>query len=173
MSSQAQLLLAKYGNPAASKEAEAEFTSKFMTLYNFPDWLLPYWPKYMKQGVKRQWLNKDVIGPLEAVFKELIQTGLVKELKEYNGAWVIRKMRQADVISSHSFGLAFDFNATQNPQGKKYKEGAGMFSPAFCAVWKKHGFLSGMDFPLADGMHFELSMHPTPAIPVKAKATTK
>lgn len=163
MATQTQLLLAKYGNPAESKHAEQVFTDKFMTLYEFPVWLLPHWPKYNKQGVKRQWVNKDVIAPLEAVFRELISTGLVQELKTYDGCWVIRQMRQGGAPSAHSWGLAFDFNAALNPQGKKYKEGQGMFSPAFCNVWKKHGFLSGMEFPLADGMHFQLALHePTP-----------
>jgi len=169
MVSQTQLLLAKYGNPAASKAAKAEFTAKFMTLYNFPDWLLPYWPKYMKQGVKRQWVNKDVVAPLEAVFKELIATGLVKELKEYNGCWVIREMRQGGQPSAHSWGLAFDFNASLNPQGKKFVEGQGMFSQKFVDVWKKHGFMAGADFPLPDRQHFQLTL-PQPT-PVKASTT--
>lgn len=167
--SQAQLQLERYGNPAASKEAKIAFTNKWMVLYDFPDWLLPYWPKYQKQGVKRQWLNKEVIAPLEAVFRELISTGLVKELKTYDGAWAIREMRQGGTISAHSFGIAFDFNASLNPQGKKYKEGVGMFTPAFHAVWRKHGFMAGIDFPLADGMHFQLTL-PQPAA---KKAATK
>ncbi len=158
MKTQAELQLARYGNPAASKEAEAEFTAKWMVLYNFPDWLLPYWPKYNKTGVKKQWLNKELIAPLEAVFHELISTGLVAELKTYDGAWVIRQMRQGGTISAHSFGIALDFNASLNPQGKAYKEGQGMFTPAFIAVWKKHGFLAGADFPLKDLMHFQMAL---------------
>ena len=159
MISQTNLLLAKYGNPAASKAAEQAFQNKFMVLYNFPDWLLPYWPKYMKQGVKRQWLNKDVITPLENVFHELISTGLVKELKTFDGAWVIRTMRQdLGQPSAHSFGTTFDFNASLNPQGKKHQDGCGMFSEAFMAVWKRHGFMCGADFPLPDCMHFQLEL---------------
>jgi hypothetical protein len=172
--SQTQLLLAKYGNPAASKAAEAEFTKKFMVLYNFPEWLLPHWPKYLKQGVKRQWLNKDVIAPLEAVFRELIATGLVKELKTYDGAWNIRKMRNSDQPSAHSWGLAFDFNASTNGLGKKWTPGQhGMFSKAFVDVWKKHGFMAGADFPQNDVMHYQLALPqppaPKPAAPVKPK----
>lgn len=155
---QTQLLLAKYGNPAASKAAEQAFTDKWMVLYNFPEWLMPHWPKYNKQGVKRQWLNRDLIAPLEAVFKELIATKLVAELKTYDGGWVIRQMRQGGAPSAHSWGVALDFNAALNPQGKKYTPGAGMFTKAFCDVWRKHGFLAGMDFPLADGMHFQLKL---------------
>ena len=165
---QTQLLLAKYGNPAESKAAEAAFTAKHMVLYNFPDWLLPHWPKYMKQGVKRQWLNRDVVAPLEAVFRELISSKLVAELKTYDGCWVIRQMRQGGSPSSHSWGLAFDFNAALNPQGKKYVAGAGMFTPAFVAVWKKHGFIAGADFALADLMHFQLAL-PQPKAAVVAK----
>jgi hypothetical protein len=156
--SQTQLLLAKYGNPAESKAAEAAFTAKFMTLYNFPDWLLPYWPKYQKQGVKRQWLNKDVVAPLEAVFRELISTGLVAELKTYDGCWVIRQMRQGGSPSAHSWGLAFDFNASLNGQGVKLGSRPGMFTRTFLNVWQRHGFLIGADFPLADAMHVQLAL---------------
>jgi len=163
MQTQAQLQLARYGNPAASKEAKTEFTNKWMVLYDFPDWLLPYWPKYLKQGVKRQWLNKEVIGPLEAVFQELISTGLVKELKTYDGAWVIREMRQGGTISAHSFGIAFDFNASLNPQGVKLGSRKGMFTQEFINVWKRHGFMAGSEFPLPDAMHFQLIL-PQPVV---------
>lgn len=169
MISQTQLLLAKYGNPAASKAAEAAFTAKHMVLYNFPDWLQPHWPKYMKQGVKRQWVNEDVVAPLEAVFRELISTGLVKELKEYNGCWNIRKMRGSDQPSSHSWGLAFDFNATANALGRKWTPGQhGMFSKAFVDVWKKHGFMAGADFPQGDAMHYQLAL-PQPKVAAPAR----
>ena len=158
MISQTQLLLAKYGNPATSKAAEQAFQDKFMVLYNFPAWLLPYWPKYLKQGVKRQWVNKDVVAPLEAVFHELISSGLAAELKTYDGCWVIRMMRQGGAPSAHSWGLAFDFNASLNPQGVKLGSRPGMFTRTFLNVWMRHGFLIGADFPLADGMHVQLAL---------------
>lgn len=71
--------LAKYGDPA-----QPAF-QKYLMDYVFPAWLAPYWPPYDNRKVTHQWLNKDIIKPLEAVFQDLIASGLVKELKTCGG----------------------------------------------------------------------------------------
>lgn len=147
-----QALLGYYGNPMTDKE---EFTKKWMTLYVFPDWMQPIFPPYQHQKVRKQWVHRDFSGPFERVFKTLLDTGLYKELKTFDGIWNIRNMRGLNTPSVHSWGLAVDFNAKENPLGGKVR-----FSQAFLDVWRKEGFTSGADFggSRVDGMHFEYTL---------------
>ena len=135
-----------YGDPNSQS-----FKEKHLTLYVFPEWMAAIFPAYqVTTKVRKQWINKDQIPALEAVFKELLSTGLYKELKTFDGLLNIRKKRTNDEYSIHSWGLAEDFNAKTNPLGGKVT-----FSQAFLNVWKKHGFVCGSDFPTKDGMHFQ------------------
>lgn len=148
-----QQCLARYGDPATPA------FQRFLVDYVFPAWLAPYWPPYAGRTVTHQWLNKDIIAPLEAVFRELISTGLVKELKTYGGAGNLRYKRGmkpvAANLSIHAWYCALDFNQLQNPLGVKLGSRPGMFTPAFIAVWRKHGWVCGADFSRPDAMHFQ------------------
>ena len=148
-----QQCLARYGDPAIPA------FQRFLVDYVFPAWLAPRWPNYDGRKVTHQWLNKDIIKPLEAVFRELIATGLVKELKTYGGAGNLRYkrgMRQvAANLSIHPWYCALDFNQLLNPLGVKLGSRPGMFTPAFIAVWRKHGWVCGADFSRPDCMHFQ------------------
>jgi hypothetical protein len=154
-----QQLIKRYGNPAASETAKAEFGKRWMQLYTFPAWLVPHFPPApgVAGRITRQWINKEVIAPFEAVMRELVDTGLIRELKTYDGCWVVRNMRGTSVPSMHSWGVALDFNAKLNPLGVAWGSRAGMFSSAFLAVWRKHGWTCGADWkvPRGDAMHFE------------------
>ena len=93
-----------------------------------------------------------MIKPLINVFKELILTGLVNELKTYNGCFCIRKMTSGNSFSLHSQACAIDFNASQNGYGKK-----PTFTNKLVNCFKKHGFDQGGDQKVPDGMHFQLA----------------
>ncbi|MDO7847648.1 M15 family metallopeptidase [Hymenobacter sp. M29] len=136
-----------YGDPNSK-----EFQAKHMVLYVFPDWVAKIFPPYQHQAVRKQWVNKDLITPLEAVFKELLETGLWKELKTFDGLWNIRNKRGLNELSIHSWAIALDLNALTNPLGGKVT-----FSQAFLNVWRKHGFVCGADFGAgrSDGMHYQ------------------
>ncbi|WP_229728889.1 M15 family metallopeptidase [Hymenobacter glacieicola] len=126
-------------------------------MYKFPDWLKPHFATaYGGQPVTRIWMNKDAVTPFEAVMRELVDTGRIKEIKTYDGCYNPRLMRGLNAPSVHSWALAFDFNAKQNPLGKAPYQ-AGMFTREFVAIWKKHGFRAGADFGAgrADSMHYE------------------
>lgn len=148
-----QQLLARYGNPVTDPKA---FTAKWTTLFVFPPWMAAIFPPYLGKPVTRQYVNKDVVAPLTAVFHELLTTGLCKELKTFDGCWNIRNQRNSTVPSVHSWALAFDFNAALNAMGRAPYQ-PGMFSRAFLDVWRRNGFTCGADFqaPRFDAMHFE------------------
>lgn len=148
MALDSQACLWYYGNPESK-----QFTTQHLTLYVFPEWMANIFPAYqVVTKVRKQWVNKDLVAPLEAVFKDLLATGLYKELKTYDGGLNVRKKRELGDYSVHSWGLAMDFNAKTNPLGGKCT-----FSQAFLQVWRNHGFSCGADWAgRSDPMHMQL-----------------
>jgi hypothetical protein len=101
---------------------------------------------------KRMYVNKDLVPYLDKVFETLIEKDLFKELKTYDGCWNIRPIRgTTDKWSMHTFGIAIDINASENPLG-----GPVNFSPEFLQCWRDSGWTCGADFKRLDGMHFQI-----------------
>lgn len=127
----------KYGEPAADNPC--------MTLWDVPT--------EIEIGVipKKIYCNKDLKGPLEIAFRNLIATGCVDELKTWDGCFNIRKSRGMNSISLHSWGLAVDVNAFENGLYKTPK-----LSPEFVLCFVNAGFDWGGNFSRKDGMHFQL-----------------
>lgn len=147
-------LTARYGSAYPRSPA---FEKRWMKMVDIPDWLEPHFATlYQGKAITRIWMNKDAEQPFLAVMRELVDSGLIEELKTYDGCYNPRLMRGLRTASVHSWGLAFDFNARQNPLGKAPYQ-PGMFSREFVAVWKRHGFTAGADFGRgrSDAMHFE------------------
>lgn len=111
-------------------------------------------PTELEIGVipKRIYCNKDFIPALEQAFKNLIQTGLVSELKTWDGCFNIRKQRGAKSQSIHSWGLAIDVNAAWNGLGKTPTMSAG-----FVKCFTDAGMDWGGLWQRKDGMHFQLA----------------
>lgn len=130
--------LKKYGEPSQSN----------------PNMILWDVPAHLEIGVipKRIYCNKDLVKPLEAAFKALIDTGRVTELKTWDGCFNIRKKRGLSSMSLHSWGIAIDVNAFENGLGKQPK-----LSPEFVKCFTDNGFIWGGTWRRLDGMHFELS----------------
>lgn len=128
----------KYGEPSAK--------NKCMILWDVPEDL--------EIGVipKRIYCNKDLVGPLQQAFKNLITTGAVKELKTWDGCFNIRTKRGLASMSLHSWGIAVDMNAFENGMGKEPK-----FSKRFVKCFIDAGFDWGGEWKRKDGMHFQLS----------------
>lgn len=129
--------LAKYGAP----ETEAH-----MVLWDVPSTL--------ELGVipKRVYCNKDMVKPLEQAFKNIIERGLVGELKTWDGCFQIRKKRGGASPSLHSWGVAVDINAAWNGFGKP-----PTMSKALVACFTDAGFDWGGVWSKPDGMHFQLA----------------
>ncbi len=83
-----QRTLKKYGNP----ESKA-FQDTYLVRVPLPEDIKAVWPRYGKIKVTAVYMHKDAVTPLFNVFKELIATGLWKELKTYDGCHNIRKKR--------------------------------------------------------------------------------
>lgn len=130
--------LKKYGQPSEKNPC--------MTLWDVP--------AELEIGVipKRIYCNKDLVGPLSKAFKNLIDTGHVKELKTWDGCFNIRKMRGLKSMSLHSWGIAVDVNAFENGLGANPK-----LSPGFVKCFTDAGFHWGGTWTRKDGMHFQLA----------------
>ena len=136
----------KYGAPT---------DEKFMVLWDVP--------KELEIGVipKRIYCNKDMIEPLTKAFQNLIKTGLVKELKTWDGCFNIRNKRGARSMSLHSWGVAVDLNSSDNQFGKTYEQlkkiGKNPFTDGFLQCFRSAGFDCGGDWVKnPDRMHFQL-----------------
>jgi len=101
---------------------------------------------------KRVYCNREMVEPLTKAFKNLIETGHVKELKTWDGCFNIRRKRGASTPSLHSWGLAIDVNAAWNGFGK-----TPTLSSGFVKCFTDAGFDWGGVWSKKDGMHFQLS----------------
>ena len=112
-------------------------------------------PTELEIGVipKRIYCNKDMVKPLEKAFRNLIDSGCVKELRTYDGVFHIRKTTKGTSMSLHSWGIAIDVNASSNRYGK-----VPTLSEDFVKCFTSAGFEWGGDWRLyKDGMHFQLA----------------
>lgn len=125
-----------------------------------PKWVSPWKvpdPVILKlqtgQVVHRIFANKDIHAALTAAFHDLIWSGAYAEIVTFDGCFNVRWQRgSSGVPSYHSWALALDFNATQNPLGSEKTA----FSEPFIKAFKDAGFQWGGDFKgRKDPMHFQ------------------
>jgi hypothetical protein len=135
-----QQALKKYGDPT-----KVEFQHRHMIMWDVPS--------NLEIGMipKRIFCNKDMIDPLSKAFKNLIDTGAVKELKTWDGCFNIRNKRGLSSLSLHSWGIAIDVNAFENGLNQVPK-----LSPQFVKCFTDAGFDWGGIWTRKDGMHFQL-----------------
>lgn len=99
------------------------------------------------------YINRAMRGALEQAFKNLLVLKAESELKTFDGCFGIRKVRGDDTqMSLHSWGLAIDLNAADNPLNAANSTFSREFIKAFTFV----GFTWGGDFKnRPDPMHFQ------------------
>lgn len=148
-------LYQKYGDPLADISA---FKKGNITIWDIPIYIntfIPALPNHLM-------CHHDFVEPLQAVLYSLIEVGLYKEIKTFDGCYVPRLQRNSAKCSIHSFGTAIDLNAHENPFGWSYQKcvemGLKPFSKQFVDVWRNHHFSCGADFKPGreDGMHFQI-----------------
>lgn len=89
---------------------------------------------------------------LEQAFKNLVERGLVDELRTWDGCFCIRRKRGgSSSLSLHSWGVAVDVNAKENPMGQK-----PVLSPGFVKCFTDAGLEWGGAWHTPDGMHFQM-----------------
>lgn len=137
-----QQLLAKFGDPSNRRNE-----SKYMILWDVP--------AELEVGVipKRLYCHQLMIPILTQFFRNLIDRGLVKELKTFDGCFNVRKKRGLSSWSLHAWGLAIDVNASWNQLGAK-----PTLTKAFVKAGKDAGLEWGGDWTSrVDGMHFQIA----------------
>lgn len=150
-------LIARYGNPMRNPKA---FEAEWMQMWNVPMWIDTHIPALPN----RMYVNKDLVPVLEHTFNNLISLQVYREIKTFDGLFNIRYIRGSKTkLSIHSWGLAIDLNAANNPLGKTKAEsislGLNPFSTLFDEVFRDAGWTCGIDFKRGDGMHFEYTAH--------------
>lgn len=147
-------LIERYGNPASDN---VTFEHAWMTLLVLPGSITDY----IKNIPAKLYVNKDLVEPLQDTLLELIKRNLHTEIKTFDGCFNIRLQRNSNVPSVHSFGLAIDLNAKDNPFGHSTEQdteaGLTPFTPEFLQCWRDMGWIDGEDFGCGrnDAMHFE------------------
>ena len=132
---------AKWGDPNTRADE-----GKYMMLWDVP--------AHLELGVipKRLYCNRAMIAPLTASFENIINRGLVSQLRTWEGCCNIRKKRGASSQSLHAWGIAIDINAAWNGFGKK-----PTMSPELVKCFTDAGFDWGGLWSKPDGMHFQLA----------------
>lgn len=97
--------------------------------------------------------NKDMHAPLQQALKNISDRGLVKQLKTFDGAYMIRAVRgQPNSLSTHSYALAIDVNSSTNKLGTP-----GDMSPELGQCFLDAGLSWGRHFHRQDAMHFSFA----------------
>lgn len=153
MATTQQKLIQKYGDPTIER--------KTFEILNLQLWDIPLYYNTMIPALpNRLYCHKDLINPLAIVFEQLCSSGLYREIRTFDGCFNVRLIRGSKkALSIHSWALAIDLNAADNPlnysKEKARSEGLKPFSDAFDEVFRSNGFTCGIDFNRKDGMHFE------------------
>lgn len=113
-------------------------------------------PPYKTEKLR---VHKKIAHQFQKLFKDWEKAGLLHLLKTYEGSYNPRLIRgSADALSTHSFGIAIDFNAKWNGLGvipaKAGEEGSVR---ELVQIANKNGFYWGGHFTRKDGMHFEVA----------------
>jgi hypothetical protein len=144
--------LKKYGDPNL-----AETQNKYFELWLVPSDILEAFKhvKFSALGTigfpKKIFLNKDFKPVLEKSLRNLIERGLTKELKTWDGVFVIRTKRALTSLSLHSWAIAVDVNRAENDLNMIPK-----LSAEFVKCFVDAGCEWGGTWKRKDGMHFQL-----------------
>jgi hypothetical protein len=129
---------------------DPQFEAKNIVSFDFP-----YPIRYEGVPKTRSRCHKLLVENFIAVFKDIQAAGLVDPWgNDYSGIYAVRPIRGYPQFPSlHSFGIAIDFEAADNPLGKK-----GHMHPGVIACFKQHGFFWGGDFVhRLDPMHYQMA----------------
>lgn len=101
---------------------------------------------------ERIYCNRDFAPLLLIAFSNLLFRGCERELHTFDGCFSIRDIRGLPGrTSAHSYGIAIDLNAKENPLG-----GDSKFSPEFVKCFTDAGMSWGGTFERKDPMHFSM-----------------
>jgi len=101
---------------------------------------------------KKIYGHKLFIPLLEKALRNVMDRKLTKQLKRWDGVFVIRKKVSNNSLSLHSWGVACDVNREGNEYGQK-----PTLSSEFVKCFTDAGMEWGGNWKTPDGMHFQIS----------------
>ena len=111
------------------------------------------WLETMQLHRWKTQVHKWMVEPLHQAIKNLNDRGLIDEWKTFDGCWNVRYMKGGSSLSIHSWGLAIDINAAENP----FNTHNFKMSRGFAQCFKDAGLVWGGDWTSpCDAMHFQL-----------------
>ena len=139
-----------FGEP----DEDGLFAETYLRVMDFQEFAEPFAHVRDFQGNPwncRIYGNYVLEDPLRKAFGLVVNRELAGELHSYDGSFNIRRSKGGGIMSMHSWGLAVDFNAAENPYG-----GRTQFSDNFIKCFAECGFESGSLWTTSDSMHFQI-----------------
>jgi hypothetical protein len=107
--------------------------------------------------------HKKVADSLTRMFEQILKHyGSVEVVTKarmhlFAGTYNFRKIRGANRLSTHSWGISIDIDSAKNPQGTPYDESKGMMPMAVVRIFEAEGWKWGGRFRgnRVDCMHFQ------------------
>ncbi len=113
----------------------------------------PYTLFYDGNPLKTISVHELLTDNLMAVLQEVKALGLAGELNDFSGCYNVRPIRGGRKPSTHSWGIAVDFEAQRFPLGSSKR-----MRPKIVEAFKKFGAMYGGDFSRKDPMHFQWAL---------------
>lgn len=113
---------------------------------------LPYQLWYAGGPVVRSRAHRLMVPIFQAVFSDLLGSGLSEHARDYGGIYANRAIRGSSSgrRSTHAWGIAVDINPAENALGT-----AGRMHEGVIQTFQRHGFQWGGLFRRKDPMHFQ------------------
>ncbi len=105
---------------------------------------------YTYEGKHGFWCNKLMVKQFQETYRCIVAGGFAQHLKTFDGCYNVRYIRGVKRLSTHSWGISVDHNATANRLGTKPEMHEGIVR-----CFQNNGFVWGGRFRRQDGMHFQ------------------
>lgn len=117
-----------------------------------PDWVASHVETTSMPLLGRVMCNRGIVPQLRIAMRRLDARGLGWTMASYQGCFVPRYIgwSDANMLSYHSWGIAFDVNLPQNVRGETPQQ-----DPEMVRVLAHRGFTWGGSWIVPDGNHFE------------------
>jgi hypothetical protein len=96
--------------------------------------------------------NRQIVPQLAAAMRQVKRRTPANAVRSYDGCYVPRFIgwSNENMLSYHSWGIAFDLNAQQNVRGESPQQ-----DPRLVRILGRYGFEWGGTWIVPDGNHFE------------------
>lgn len=117
---------------------------------SFQEVMTEIW-NYARREVKKA----EGFGKTTAEYDDLTRAWLhERRLDEHNGGYNFRPVTGGTGLSLHSYGIAIDWDAKNNPRRNPVTR---TLPDWWYEIWKEHGWIDGRHFGTADPMHVQFA----------------